>query len=83
MKTPPEQAKHVDRVRPRKRSRHVYENPLDKHQRSTLGLSSEVGKACSAWLDNRGIKTVPWGQYFSLGPRIQKTRSGSQLPDDL
>jgi hypothetical protein len=69
-------------ARPYKRASHTYESPLDKELHSTLGLSAEVGKACSAWLTSRGIKTIPWGRYFPVSPEVQKSRRDFHLPNN-
>jgi hypothetical protein len=65
------------------RAGHAHENPLDKELHRTLGLSAEVGQACSAWLTSRGIKTIPWGRYFPVSPEVQKLRRDFHLPHDL
>jgi hypothetical protein len=41
------------------------ERPPDRELRRLRGLSSDVGIACSSWLNNRGIKTTRWGDYYS------------------
>lgn len=82
MNTTPKQTTRGAYARPHRRKNQAYENPLDKELHSMLGLSAEVGKACSAWLTNRGIKTIPWGRYFPVSPEVQKLRRDFHLPND-
>ena len=46
------------------------ERPPDRELRRLHGLSADVGAACNAWLNNRGIKTRAWGEFnLSRAPR--------------
>ncbi|MEI7908185.1 MAG: hypothetical protein WCK77_00985 [Verrucomicrobiota bacterium] len=42
------------------------EQPPDRELRLSRGLSADVGAACNAWLNNRGINTRSW-RDFNLG----------------
>ncbi len=39
------------------------ESPCDRDLQRLCRLSIEVGAACSAWLEGKGLKTRGWGQF--------------------
>jgi len=50
------------------------ERPADREVRRLRGLSAEVGRACNAWLNGRGIKVRTWGSFSPNRSRGKGTR---------
>ncbi|MEI6676643.1 MAG: hypothetical protein WCO57_15845 [Verrucomicrobiota bacterium] len=50
------------------------ERPADREVRRLRGLSAEVGRACNAWLNGRGIKVRTWGNFSPNRSKGKGTR---------
>ena len=59
------------------------ELPHDREVRRLRNLSSDVGAACSAWLNSRGIKTRAWGEFNVRRSTFKRARFELHPDNDL
>ncbi len=58
------------------------ESPSDRDLRRLCRLSIEVGAACSAWLEGKGLKTGAWGQFNARTTSRKRLSSYAIMEND-